>query len=110
MLLTTYAAGLRLTEVLHLQVQDVDAARMTLRVVQGKGGKDRYTVLSPRLLEALRAYWRVERPRGWLFPSRGAGLPRAMDPSSLQKAYQRAKQRAGITKPGGIHTLRSVSA
>ena len=110
MLLTTYAAGLRLTEVLHLQVQDVDAARMTLRVVQGKGGKDRYTVLSPRLLEALRAYWRVERPRGWLFPSRGAGEPRPMDPSSLQKAYQRAKQRAGITKPGGIHTLRHCFA
>jgi integrase/recombinase XerD len=110
MLLTTYAAGLRLTEVLHLQVYDIDSARMTIRVVQGKGGKDRYTVLSPRLLEALRAYWRVEHPRSWLFPSRGAGQPRPMDPSSLQKAYQRAKQRAGITKPGGIHTLRSVSA
>jgi integrase/recombinase XerD len=110
MLLTTYAAGLRLTEVLHLQVHDIDSARMTIRVVQGKGGKDRYTVLSPRLLEALRAYWRVEHPRRWLFPSRGAGLPRPMDPSSLQKAYQRAKQRAGITKPGGIHTLRHCFA
>jgi len=63
MLLTTYAAGLRLTEVLHLRVHDIDSARMTIRVVQGKGGKDRYTVLSPRLLEALRAYWRVEHPR-----------------------------------------------
>ena len=110
MLLTTYAAGLRLTEVLHLQVQHVDAARMTLRVVQGKGGKDRYTVLSPRLLEALRAYWRVERPRGWLFPSHRGGRPHPMDPSSLQKAYQRAKQRAGLTKPGGIHTLRHCFA
>lgn len=110
MLLTTYAAGLRLTEVLHLQVHDIDSARMTIRVEQGKGGKDRYTVLSPRLLEALRAYWRVEHPRGWLFPTRGAGLPRPMDPSSLQKAYQRAKQRAGITKPGGIHTLRHCFA
>lgn len=109
MLLTAYAAGLRLTEILHLRVDDVDAARMTLRVVQGKGGKDRYTVLSPRLLEALRAYWRVERPRGWLFPARGEPA-RPMDPSSLQKAYQRAKQRAGITKPGGIHTLRHCFA
>lgn len=110
MLLTTYAAGLRLTEVLHLQVHDIDSARMTIRVVQGKGGKDRYTVLSPRLLDALRAYWRVEHPRTWLFPTRGRGLPRPMDPSSLQKAYQRAKQRAGITKPGGIHTLRHCFA
>jgi len=109
MLLTTYAAGLRLTEVLHLQVQDIDSGRMTIRVVQGKGGKDRYTVLSPRLLEALRAYWRVARPRSWLFPARGEPA-RPLDPSSLQNAYQRAKRRAGITKPGGIHTLRHCFA
>lgn len=56
MLLTTYAAGLRLTEVLHLRVHDIDSARMTIRVEQGKGGQDRYTVLSARLLDALRAY------------------------------------------------------
>lgn len=109
MLLTTYAAGLRLTEVLHLQVHDIDSARMTIRVVQGKGSKDRYTVLSTRLLEALRAYWRVERPRAWLFPARKTPA-RPMDPSCLQKAYQRAKSRAGITKPGGIHTLRHCFA
>ena len=109
MLLTAYAAGLRLTEILHLQVTDIDSARMTLRVVQGKGGKDRYTILSPRLLEALRTYWREERPRGWLFPARGEPA-RPMDPSSLQKASQRAKRRAGITKPGGIHTLRHCFA
>ena len=69
MLLTTYAAGLRLNEVLHLRVTDIDSARMTIRVEQGKGGKDRYTVLRPRLLEALRAYWKLARPRPWLFPS-----------------------------------------
>jgi integrase/recombinase XerD len=109
MLLTTYAAGLRLSEVLHLQVPDIDSARMTIRVVQGKGGKDRYTVLSARLLEALRAYWHTARPRRWLFPARGEPL-RPLDPSSLQKAYQRAKQRAGITKPGGVHTLRHCLA
>jgi len=109
MLLTTYAAGLRLTEVLHLQVHDIDSERMTIRVVQGKGGKDRYTVLSARLLEALRAYWHTARPRRWLFPARGEPL-RPLDPSSLQKAYQRAKQRAGITKPGGVHTLRHCLA
>ena len=110
MLMTTYAAGLRLSEVLHLQVPDIDAARMTIRVVQGKGGKDRYTLLSARLLEALRAYWKVERPRDWLFPARARGPARPMDPSSLQKAYHDAKRRAGITKPGGVHTLRHCFA
>jgi site-specific recombinase XerD len=61
MLLTTYAAGLRLNEVLHLRVTDIDSARMTIRVEQGKGGKDRYTVLRPRLLDALRGYWKLAR-------------------------------------------------
>jgi len=110
MLMTTYAAGLRLSEVLHLQVSDIDSARMTIRVAQGKGGKDRYTLLSVRLLEALRAYWKVERPTDWLFPARSRGPARPMNPSSLQKAYQDAKRRAGVTKPGGIHTLRHCFA
>jgi site-specific recombinase XerD len=108
MLLTAYAAGLRLSEVIHLRVQDIDATRMTIRVEQGKGRKDRYTVLSASLRDALRAYWKVERPRGWLFPARRGDRP--LDPSSLQKAYQLAKRRAGIVKPGGIHALRSMSA
>lgn len=108
MFMTAYAAGLRLSEVLHLQVSDIDSARMTIRVAQGKGGKDRYTVLSARLLEALRAYWRLYHPTGWLFP--GKGDERPMDPSSLQKAYLTAKRRAGLTKPGGIHTLRHCFA
>ena len=108
MLLTTYAAGLRLNEVLHLRVPDIDSGRMTLRVEQGKGGKDRYTVLSPHLLEALRAYWRVARPTTWLFPGKDATRPR--DPSGLQRAYTLAKRRAGITKPGGIHALRHAFA
>ena len=110
MLMTAYAAGLRLSEVLHLQVDDIDSARMMIRVVQGKGGKDRYTLLSTRLLEALRAYWKVERPSDWLFPARGKDPARPMDPSSLQKAYLTAKRRAGLTKPGGIHTLRHCFA
>ena len=101
MLLTTYAAGLRLNEVLHLRVGDIDSARMMIRVEQGKGGKDRYTVLSPRLLDALRAYWQAARPRLWLFPSSRTHGP--IDPTALQRAYQTAKRRASITKPGGIH-------
>ena len=108
MLLTTYAAGLRLNEVLHLHVTDIDSDRMTIRVEQGKGGRDRYTVLSPHLVEALRAYWKVERPSIWLFPS--SRRPQPMDPSGLQRIYQAAKRRAGITKPGGIHALRHAFA
>jgi site-specific recombinase XerD len=107
MLLTTYAGGLRLTEVLHLRVHDIDSTRMTIRVEQGKGRQDRYTVLSARLLDALRAYWRVARPSTWLFPGT-AGHP--LDPSGLQPAYTLAKRRAGITKPGGIHALRHAFA
>jgi integrase/recombinase XerD len=108
MFTTTYAAGLRLNEVLHLRVGDIDSARMTIRVEQGKGGKDRYTVLSAGLLAALRAYWPVARPKEWLFPSYRTRQP--MDPTALQRAYQIAKRRAGITKPGGIHGLRHAFA
>jgi integrase/recombinase XerD len=83
LLTTTYAAGLRLAETTHLKVSDVDSQRMMLRVEQGKGRKDRYVMLSPRLLEVLRAYW-VARPKQWLFPgdipeqpiSKGAVGPR----------------------------------
>ena len=107
MMLTAYAAGLRLNEVLHLRVSDIDSARMTIRVEQGKGGKDRYTILSATLLEALRAYWRACRPTTWLFPGRGE---RPMDPSALQRAYGVAKRRAGLTKSGGIHALRHAFA
>jgi integrase/recombinase XerD len=108
MLLTTYAAGLRLNEVLHLKVADVDSGRMTIRVEQGKGGRDRYTVLSASLLEALRAYWRVYHPTTWLFPS--ASRPAPLDASGLQRAYHVAKRRAGIHTPGGIHGLRHAFA
>ncbi|MGH9200270.1 MAG: tyrosine-type recombinase/integrase [Vicinamibacterales bacterium] len=100
MILTTYAAGLRLNEVLHLRVTDIDSARMTIRVEQGKGGKDRYTVLSRRLLEALRGYWQVTRLTPWLFPS--ARRPHPMDPSALQRAYHTAKRHAGVTKAHGL--------
>jgi len=81
---------------------------MTIRVEQGKGAKDRYTLLSVRLLDELRAYWRLERPKTWLFPSRYADQP--ADPSGIQRAYTAIKRRAGITKPGGIHALRHAFA
>jgi integrase/recombinase XerD len=108
LLATTYGAGLRVSEVVRLQLHDIDAERMSLRVEQGKGGKDRDTLLSPRLLAELRAYWREYRPALWLFPARGGQKP--MDPSTAQKLYYAAKQRAGITKQGGIHALRHAFA
>ena len=108
MLATTYAAGLRVNELEHLRVTNIDSARMTIRVEQGKGAKDRYTLLSARLLEELRTYWRLERPRPWLFAAPGTDQP--PDPSGIQRAYRAAKHRAGVTKRGGIHGLRHAFA
>lgn len=108
MLATTYAAGLRVNELVHLRVADIDSARMTIRVEQGKGRKDRYTLLSRRLLDELRAYWRQDRPRLWLFAVPGASQP--PDVSGIQRAYRTAKRRAGVTKRGGIHGLRHAFA
>jgi site-specific recombinase XerD len=101
LLMTTYAAGLRVSEVVRLRVTDIDSPRMLLRVEQGKGMKDRYTL---RLLVELRRYYRVYRPTEWLFADRRRHAP--MDPRSAGRIYQAAKQRAGVHKAGGIHTLR----
>ena len=104
-LATVYAAGLRLNEACHLRVADIDSARMQIRVVQGKGRKDRYTLLSPKLLAELRGYWQLERPAHWLFPS-------ARDPqqpfcdATAQHAFNAAVARAGLPRKGGIHCLR----
>ena len=107
-LMLAYGAGLRVSEICQLRVQDIDSEQMTIRVEQGKGGKDRYTLLSPRLLGQLRRYWKRYRPRGFLFPSRdGQGT---LHPSSAQKMYYAAKAKAGITKKVGIHGLRHNAA
>lgn len=108
-LVTTYAAGLRLAEVCHLKVCGIDSDRMSIRVEQGKGAKDRYTLLSPGLLKELRRYWIAHRPNLWLFASpRNAHLP--MLPKSAQRIFYAARDRAGITKGGGIHGLRHAFA
>jgi site-specific recombinase XerD len=108
-LMTAYAAGLRLSELCHLRVADIDSDRMTIRVEQGKGAKDRYTLLSPRLLGELRRYWLLERPKLWLFPAaRTAQQP--LPTKTPHLIYHTAKARAGITKSGGIHSLRHAFA
>ena len=75
LLMTAYGGGLRVSELVHLKPQDIHSERMLIRVNQGKGRKDRYTLLSPRLLEELRAYWREYRPTEWLFPGAGPAVP-----------------------------------
>ena len=110
LLSATYAAGLRVSEVCALQLVDIESApdRMCLKVRQGKGGQDRYTLLSPRLLEALRCYWRDCRPRTWLFPNSSGTAP--IDLSTAQRIYCAARDAAGIPREGGIHTLRHAFA
>lgn len=104
MLQTTYACGLRLEELLHLRVGDIDSRRMVVQVRQGKGQKDRLVPLSLRLLEELRAYWCRHRPRTWLFPNQNQDGP--WHAGTIQRRFQRVVQRAGITKPATMHTLR----
>jgi len=107
-LMAAYGAGLRLNEICHLKIGDIDSDRMTIRVEQGKGAKDRYTLLSPRLLAELRRYWLAYRPTGWLFTRRDRTHPIA--DGTVHRLYHAAKRRAGILKDGGIHSLRHAFA
>jgi integrase/recombinase XerD len=103
-LMTAYAAGLRVAEVAALQVSDIDSQRMVLRVRQGKGRKDRYVMLSPVLLEILRAFWKVARPQTWLFPNPSGEGP--LTPAAVMKACRRAGRASGLEKHVTVHTLR----
>jgi integrase/recombinase XerD len=103
-LITAYAGGLRVSEVCRLRVEDIDSQRMVIHVRQGKGQKDRYVMLSPRLLEILRAYWKAVRPRGYLFP--GATPDRPIATCSVHKACARAARYAKLGKHVTVHTLR----
>ena len=103
-LLTLYAAGLRLSEALHLQVPDIDSKRMQLRIAHGKGSKERLVPLSPRLLDALRAYWKEVRPPTWLFPGKTSGVP--LSSTTIQKTCKSAAREAGIRQRVSPHTLR----
>jgi site-specific recombinase XerD len=103
-LMAAYAGGLRVSEVTHLRVSDIDGQRMMLRVEQGKGRQDRYVMLSHRLLAVLREYWKDYRTRHWLFT--GQNPERPLTRGSVHKIFHKARLKAGITKKVSVHGLR----
>ena len=103
-LTAAYAAGLRASEAVNLKVRDIDSGRMLIRVEHGKGGKDRYVMLSAQLLGILRAYWKLARPGGWLFPGRDPDQP--LNVQVLHSACRSAAAAAGLSKRVTVHTLR----
>ena len=107
-LTTCYAAGLRVSEAAALQVTDIDSQRMVIRVEQGKGQKDRYVMLSPKLLEILRDWWRLDKPKPWLFPGDIPG--RHITRSAVELACREAHQVSRISKPITPHSMRHAFA
>ncbi len=103
-----YGTGLRASEVVSLKVGDIDSERRVIRVEQGKGAKDRYAMLSEHLLHLLRTYWKASRPGGWLFPGRNPVNP--LTTRQLRRAFDGAREAAGIDKPVSLHTLRHCFA
>jgi integrase/recombinase XerD len=106
-LTTCYAAGLRISEAVALQVPHVDSRRMVIRIEQGKGRRDRYVMLSPKLLAILRQWWRVERPQTWLFPGKKLGH---IGKEAVEVACQEARGLCGIRKPITPHSFRHAFA
>lgn len=104
LLSTIYATGARLNEALHLQVPDIDGERMLVHIRCGKGAKPRMVPMSPMLRELLRDYWRVARPRVFLFPGEAVGS--SLESSGVQRAFQMARMRARVEKHATVHTLR----
>jgi integrase/recombinase XerD len=104
LIMTAYATGLRVGELVHLVPQDIHAERMLIRVNLGKGHKDRYTLLSPRLLSELREYWRSYRPTRWMFTDRYDQRP--LPESTALETFNDLKRRAGVVHGHGIHSLR----
>ena len=104
MLMITYSSGLRVSETACLKMTDIDSKRMTVRIRQGKGGNDRYSILSQTALEHLRQYWKKYRPTEWLFE--GQKKDDHITLHTIQTIFQAAKKRARITKPVSVHTLR----
>jgi site-specific recombinase XerD len=107
-LTTCYAAGLRISEAVHLKPTAIDGQRMVMRVEQGKGRKDRFVMLSPKLLEFLRYYWQARRPKQWLFPGDHPGEPITRD--AVGQACEKARRLSGLSKPVTPHSLRHAFA
>jgi site-specific recombinase XerD len=107
-LTTCYATGLRISEAVSLKTDDIDSHRMVIRVDQGKGQKDRYVMLSPKLLEILRIWWRVSKPRCWLFPGDFPDCP--ITRPAVEKACEKTRRLSGIRKPITPHSLRHAFA
>ena len=106
-LMTTYSAGLRACEVARLKPEHIDSQRMLIKVVGGKRQKDRYTMLSPKLLDELRSYYRAYRPKIYLFPSNyHKAKHNPLTYESVRSIYDKAREKAGIKQGAGIHTLR----
>jgi integrase/recombinase XerD len=103
-----YAAGLRINEACHLRVEDIDSKQMLVHVRHAKGGQERITLLSAKLLEVLRSYWREEKPRHWLFPGKTPDRPLASD--TARQALERICLDAGLTKKCTPHTFRHCFA
>lgn len=103
-LMTAYAGGLRVSEVTHLRLDDIDGQRMMLRVAQGKGRQDRYVMLSHRLLVVLRQYWKIYKTRHWLFAGQNPEQP--LTRAAVHKFFHKARRKAGITKKISVHGLR----
>ncbi len=108
LLMTVYSAGLRVSELVNLKLRNIDSERITIRVEQGKGRKDRYTILSQTLLVELRRYCKRYRPSVWIFINRAKNGP--LSKSQAQHIYNQAKKRAGLRKGRGIQTLRACFA
>ena len=107
-LTTCYAAGLRISEAVRLRPRDLDSQRMVIRIEQGKGQRDRYVMLSPKLLAVLRDWWRLSRPTTWLFPGERPDHP--LGRAAVEQACHRARRRARLTKPLTPHVLRHCFA
>ena len=103
-LATIYSAGLRVSEAANLKLKDIDSSNMQIRVEQGKGSKDRYTILSDKNLELLRQYYKLHRPTTWLFP--GQSIEEPVTSRTIQRVFEISKQKAGINKDVTVHSLR----